>query len=195
MSATDLLDDCYPTSFVSNHDKISARLRVLSNDTLLDSVHQFRTSISHGQPPSLPAQPASAPVFIPKSSTPILPAATPPVQPIASPVPGSSTTYPSRSSAHTGWTNPAEYGEGGDPFDPFSPPRHPNALPHWENPLATGHRWCRPPAPQLLPHLARRPNLLRPRSGETVNERQAVVERSSQTIKDPRALRPPYQLT
>jgi len=49
MSVTDLLDAYYPTLFVSNHDKISARLRVLSNDTLLDSVHQFRRSISRGQ--------------------------------------------------------------------------------------------------------------------------------------------------
>jgi len=70
--------------------------------------------------PSLPAQSVNAPVFIPKSSTPILSAATPSVQPIASPASGSSITSPSRSNAHTGWTNPAEYDEGEDPFDPFS---------------------------------------------------------------------------
>jgi len=70
--------------------------------------------------PSLPAQSVNAPVFVPKSSTPILSAATPSVQPIASPASGSSITSPSRSNAHTGWTNPAEYDEGEDPFDPFS---------------------------------------------------------------------------
>ena len=32
----------------------------------------------------------------------------------------SNLTTPSRSNAHTGWSNPAEYDEGEDPFDPFS---------------------------------------------------------------------------
>ena len=49
MPELDLLDHCYPASFVSNNDKISTRLRVLSNDTLLDSVHRFCVSVSRGQ--------------------------------------------------------------------------------------------------------------------------------------------------
>ncbi|KAF9649713.1 hypothetical protein BDM02DRAFT_3113348 [Thelephora ganbajun] len=70
--------------------------------------------------PSLPAQSVNAPVFVPKSSTPILSAATPSVQSVESPASGSNLTSPSRSNVHTGWTNPAEYDEGEDPFDPFS---------------------------------------------------------------------------
>ena len=70
--------------------------------------------------PSLPAQSVNAPVFVPKSSTPILSAATPSVQSIGSPASGSNLTSPSRSKSHTGWTNHTEYDEGEDPFDPFS---------------------------------------------------------------------------
>jgi len=49
MPEFDLLGHRYPTSFVSNNDKISTRLRVLSNDTLLDSVRRFCASVSRGQ--------------------------------------------------------------------------------------------------------------------------------------------------
>lgn len=70
--------------------------------------------------PSLPAQSVNAPVFVPKSSTPVLSAATPSVQSIGSSGSASDLTSPSRPSVRTGWTNPAEYDEGEDPFDPFS---------------------------------------------------------------------------
>jgi hypothetical protein len=35
-------------------------------------------------------------------------------------VAASNRSSPSRSNVYTGWTNPAEYDEGEDPFDPFS---------------------------------------------------------------------------
>ena len=44
-----LLNHCYPMSFVSNNDKIATRLQVLSKETLLDAVRRFCTSISRGQ--------------------------------------------------------------------------------------------------------------------------------------------------
>jgi hypothetical protein len=49
MPEYDALDHCYPTSFISNDDRISTRLRVLPNDTLHDSVRGFCTSVSRGQ--------------------------------------------------------------------------------------------------------------------------------------------------
>jgi hypothetical protein len=45
MLGLEALDYCYPTSFVSNNDKISERLRLLSNDILLSSVCRFRVSV------------------------------------------------------------------------------------------------------------------------------------------------------
>ena len=43
------LNHCYPESFVSNNSRISERLQVLSNDTLLESVHRFSTGARSGQ--------------------------------------------------------------------------------------------------------------------------------------------------
>ena len=40
--------DCYLMSFISNNDVITTQLQVLSNDTLLDSVHMFHTSVPSG---------------------------------------------------------------------------------------------------------------------------------------------------
>ncbi|KAF9648668.1 hypothetical protein BDM02DRAFT_3128872 [Thelephora ganbajun] len=45
MFELDALEHCYPMSFVSNNDGISARLQLLSNDTLLSSVCKFRASV------------------------------------------------------------------------------------------------------------------------------------------------------
>ena len=42
-------DYCYPVSFVSNNDEILVRLRMLSNNTLLDSVCGFSANISSVQ--------------------------------------------------------------------------------------------------------------------------------------------------
>lgn len=70
--------------------------------------------------PSLPAQSVNAPVFVPKSSTPVLSAATPSVQSVGSPVSASNLTSPSRSNPHSGWSDSAGYDEDEDPFDPFS---------------------------------------------------------------------------
>ena len=49
MNELSVLDHFYPTSFVSNNDKISTRLRVLSNDTLLKSARRFSTNIPSSQ--------------------------------------------------------------------------------------------------------------------------------------------------
>ena len=49
MSELDVLDHCYPPSFVSNNDEISTRLQVLSNNALLDSVLRFSQTIPNGQ--------------------------------------------------------------------------------------------------------------------------------------------------
>ena len=65
-------------------------------------------------------------MFVPKSSTPTLSAAIPSVQSVGSPTSASDLTSPSRSSLYTGWTNPTEYDEGEDPFDPFSNYQHGN---------------------------------------------------------------------
>ena len=76
--------------------------------------------------PSLPAQSVNAPVFVPKSSTPTLSAAMPSLQSAGSPVTASNLTSPSRSNVYAGWSNPTEYDEGEDPFDPFSNYQHGN---------------------------------------------------------------------
>ena len=49
MSELHALEYCYPISFVSNNDERSARLRVLSNNTLLGSVHKFCVSVPSAQ--------------------------------------------------------------------------------------------------------------------------------------------------
>jgi hypothetical protein len=49
MDGFSVLDHCYPTSFVSNNDEISTRLRALSNDVLLDSARRFGANIPSGQ--------------------------------------------------------------------------------------------------------------------------------------------------
>ena len=86
--------------------------------------------------PSLPAQSVNAPVFVPKSSTPILSSATPSVQSTGSPVSASDLASPSRASAHSGWTNPTEYDEGEDPFDPFSNYQYGNGYENGANAVA-----------------------------------------------------------
>lgn len=48
MPESDPLEHCYPTSFVSNNDEIATRLRVLSNNTLLDSVRRFCACVPSG---------------------------------------------------------------------------------------------------------------------------------------------------
>jgi hypothetical protein len=54
MHGFNVLDHCYPKSFVSNSDWISAWLQVLSNNTLLNSVHGFRANIpSAALPPPI----------------------------------------------------------------------------------------------------------------------------------------------
>ena len=40
--------NCYPMSFISNNNVITTRLQVLSNNTLLDGVRRFRTSVPSG---------------------------------------------------------------------------------------------------------------------------------------------------
>ena len=43
------LNHCYPETFVSNNAKISKRLQVLENNTLLESVHMFSVGACSGQ--------------------------------------------------------------------------------------------------------------------------------------------------
>jgi len=45
MSESAALESCYPISFISNSDKISTRLQVLSNNALLESIRRFRASV------------------------------------------------------------------------------------------------------------------------------------------------------
>ena len=45
MSESAALESCYLISFISNNNKISTRLQVLSNNALLDSVRRFRANV------------------------------------------------------------------------------------------------------------------------------------------------------